>query len=195
MSSGRTAQCEPESAFEHSAFEHLYARVLHDVADHRLDTLQRNAAARALAFLLRERLADEAVATDVLTATHRSLDLSKVVRTLLLGLRDALGPYEKITEWTRDVANRALAEGHVPSFLTALRILVGLRDYDGRVPTQWRIALLTAIETVELARRVLHFAKAYTSRFPDNSLWLRTLRRHSAIAVLHRSPGLVEVRR
>lgn len=175
-----------ESPFEHPAFESLYARALRDVADRRLDERQRKAAARALAFLLRERFVDEAVATDVLTVLHRSLDVSKVVRTLLLGLVGVSAP-EKIVEWTRAVADRALADGRLPSFISAMRILVELSGYDGMVPARWRISLFRAIEFRELASRVLLFSKVYASRFPNDSWWLATVGRHSAAAVLRRS--------
>lgn len=96
-----------ECPFEYRPFEELYSRALTDVVDRRLELAERSAAARTLAFLLREQLVSERVATDVLTALHRSLDLSKVVRTLLLGLRDALGDNEQVTEWTRGAAGRA----------------------------------------------------------------------------------------
>jgi hypothetical protein len=52
------------------------------VVDRRLDGRERKAAARALAFLLREG-ATERTATDVLSVLHRSLDMPYVVRTLL----------------------------------------------------------------------------------------------------------------
>ncbi|NVL68004.1 hypothetical protein, partial [Escherichia coli] len=84
-------------------------------------------------FLLREQVVTERVTTDALTAIYRSLDLAAVVRTLLLGLRDALGDHERVTQWTRGVADRALREGHLPSFVSAVRILVELRGYDGVV--------------------------------------------------------------
>lgn len=190
VSSDSSARREPDSAFEHPAFEHLYARVLRDVADRRLDERTRKAAGRALAFLLREQVVDDRVATDVLTALHRSLDLPAVVRTLLLGLRDVLGDHEKITEWTTAAADRALKQGHLPSFMAAVRILVGLRDYDGTVPTRWRVAILPATESVELAARVLRFTKAYASRFPDDSSWLRTVTRPSRGAVIPQSPSV-----
>jgi hypothetical protein len=176
---------EPESPFEHPALEAMYTRVLRDVADRRLHERERKAAARTLAFLLRERIVDEAVATDVLTAIHRALDLSKVVRTLLLGLRDALGDHERVTEWTRAVADRSLREVHLASFVTAMRILVELRDYDGTVPTRWRLSLLRAVEVPELAPRVLRFARAYARLFPAESWrWIREARVRGMVASL-----------
>ena len=182
MSAGMSARLEPGSPFEHPAFELLYARALRDVADRRLDERQRKAAARALAFLLRERFVDEAVATDVLTVLHRSLDASKIVRTLLLGLVGVSSP-EKIAVWTRAVADRALREGHLPSFISAMRVLVELPGYDGRVPTRWRLSILRAAGT--LPRRVLPLAKAYARRFPSDSWpWIRRAHAGGMVAVL-----------
>lgn len=175
---------EPESAFDHPAFEGLYSRVLADVAARRLEPAAREAAARALAFMLRERVVDEAVATQVLTALHRSIDLPQVVRALLVGLRDTLGDHEKITEWTKSVAERAIRERQLAAFIVALRILTDLRHYDGGIPTGWRLSLLRAIETKDLAPRVALFARTYARRFPDDCWWLRTVRRQSAIASL-----------
>lgn len=182
------------SWFDHPAFENLHACVLRDVADRRLEERERNAAARALAFLLREQFVDEAVATDVLTAIHRALDLSAVLRTLLLGLRNALGDHERMTAWTRAIADRALAEGHLPSFVSAMRILIDLRDYDGAVPTRWRIALLRSIEFKDLAPRTFLFARAYGRRFTEDSWWLRTVRRQSTIACLRRRVTVADMR-
>ena len=180
------------SAFAHPAFELLYFRVLRDVTDRRLEPVQREAAARALAFLLREQLVTERVATDMLAALHQSLDVSKVVRTLLLGLAGVSAP-EKIAEWTRIVADRALTESHLPSFVSALRVLVELAGYEGRVPTRWRLSLLRSLEIAGLAPRVLRFAKSYGRRFPDDSWWLRTVRVRSTIASLRRRVTVAEM--
>lgn len=175
------------SPFEYPAFEGVYLSVLRDVADRRLEPATRKAAARALAFLLRERFVDEAVTTDVLIALHRSLDLSPAVRTLLLGLRTALDDHEKITQWTRAVVDRALGEGHLASFLAAMRILVEQRDYDGRVPARWRLSVLRAAEVPELNPRVLLFVREYARRFPVESWrWIRLARIRSTIAILRR---------
>lgn len=185
---------EPESPFEHPSFETLYARALRDVVDRRLDNRTRAAAARALAFLLREQLVTERVATDTLIALHRSLDLSKVVRALLLGLVGVSAP-EKIAEWTRAVADRALREGHQPSFISTMRILVELPGYDGTVPTRWRLSILRAAETRELPRRVLLLAKAYARRFPSESWpWIRRARAGCMIAVLVGRVTTAEIR-
>ena len=175
-----------ETPFEHPAFEALSSRVLRDVADRRLEPATRKAAARALAFLLREQLVSERVITDVLTALHRSLDLSKVVRTLLLGLV-GVSPPEKMTEWTKSVADLALIQGHLSSFVTAMRIVVELRDFDGTVPTRWRLALLRAVEMPAIAPRIFMLTRTYARRFPEESWWwLRTLRVRSTIASLRR---------
>lgn len=182
-----------ESPFEHPAFESLYARALRDVADRRLDERERKAAARALAFLLGERLVDEAVATDLLVAIHRSVDVPNAVRTLLRALVGVSAP-EKITEWTGAVADRSLREGHLASFVTAMRILVELPGYDGTVPTRWRISLLRAIEFRELASRVLLFSKVYERRFCSDAWWLRTARTRSMVAVLRRRATVAEMR-
>ncbi len=189
MSARVSARREPESAFDHPAFERLYACALRDVADRRLDLAKRKAAARALAFLLREQVVDERVATDVLGAVRRSLDVPHVVRTLLIGLCDVLGDHERIAEWTTAVADRALREGHLASFVTAIRILVGLRDYDGSVPTHWRSAILKSTESVEVPSRVLRYAHAYTFRFPEKSSWLRAVTGPSGDAVSNQSPA------
>lgn len=167
---------EPESPFEYCPFGDLYLRALRDVADRRLDESSRKAAARALAFLLRERFVDERVATDVLTAIRGSLDVSKIVRTLLLGLRDALGDHEKITEWTWRAAGRAHAQRHVGSFVSAIHVLVGLRDFDGALPTNWQLLLIRAAEDPKLRRRLLHIADEYARRFGSGSQWVRKLR-------------------
>lgn len=188
MSALVSARRESESAFEHPAFEHLYLVALRDVVNWGLDVSTRKAAARALAFLLREQVVDERVSTDVLGAVHRSLDVPTVVRTLLLALRDVLGDHEKIAEWTQAGADRALNEGHPPSFLAAMRILVELRDYDGSVPTHWQSAILKSTESVELRSRVLRYAHAYTSRFPEKSSWLRAVTGPSRDAVSRQSP-------
>lgn len=113
----------------------------------------RKASARALAFLLREQVVTEHVTTDVLATLQRSLDLPAAVRRLLFGLVGVSAP-EKITEWTKAVAGRALSEGHLPSFVSGIRILVELRDYGGIVPARWRLAILRAAEVQELAPRV-----------------------------------------
>lgn len=173
-----------ETPFEHPAFEPLYSRVLRDVADGRLEPATRKAAARAIAFLLTERVVDEAVVTDILTALHKSLDLSKVVRTLLLALREALGDHEKIAEWTRRAVDRASKEAQLPAFVSALRVLVDLRDYDGTVPTRWRLSLLRAVEIPGLSPGLLLLTRAYGRRFGGDSWWLRTVRVRSTIAML-----------
>lgn len=187
MSAGAASPtARSDTPFEHPAFEALYSRLLRDVADRRLEPATRKAAARALAFLLREQLVSERVITDVLTALHRSLDLSKVVRTLLLGLV-GVSPSEKMTEWVCDVADRSLRAGHLPSFVSAMRILVDLPDYDGTVPTRWRLALLRAVEMPDVAPRILMLTRTYARRFPEESWWwLRTLRVRSTIASLRR---------
>lgn len=194
--SARAGPPEPESPFEHPAFEALYPRVLRDVADRHLDERTRKAAARALAFLLRERVLDERTTTDILTVLNRSLDVSSIVRALLVGLRSALGDHEKIAEWTRAVADRTLREGHVPSFIAAMRILVELPGYDGTVPARWRISLLRAIEVKELAPRVLCFCRDYVHRFPRESSWpwIQTARTRSTIAVLRQRVTVAEMR-
>lgn len=184
VSSDSSARREPESAFEHPVFKHLYARVLRDVADRRLDERTRKAAGRALAFLLREQVVTERVTTDVLAVLNRTLDVSNIVRTLLLGLADVSAP-EKIAEWTRAVADRALAEGHLPSFISVMRILVELPGYDGTVPTRWRLSILRAAETQGLPRRVLLLAKAYARRFPSESWpWIRRAHAGGMVAML-----------
>jgi hypothetical protein len=188
---------QAESPFEHPALEHLYLVVLHDVADRRLDLSTRKAAARALAFLLRERVLDERTATDVLTAVHRSLDLAAGVRTLLLGLRDALGDHERITEWATAVADRAVREGQRLSFMFAMRLLVELRDYDGTVPTRWRLAILRAAEVPYLAPQVRLFCKAYAQRFTQSSPWLQKARVVSTATFVRRrvkAEGMREAR-
>lgn len=194
VSAGTSARPEQESPFEHPSFELLYMQVLDHVADRRLDERQRKAAARAVGFLLREQVVNEAVTTDVLTAIHASLDLAAVVRTLLLGLVGVSAP-EKITEWTRAVADRALREGKLPSFVAAMRILVELRDYDGEVPTLWRLSILRAVEVPELAPRVLLVVKTYAHRFPEQSWpWVRQARTRSMVAVLRRRVTVAEMR-
>lgn len=193
MSARVSARHEPESPFEHPAFEHIYLVVLRDVADRRLDVLQRKAAARAIAFLLREQLVTERVATDVLAVLNRTLDVPNAVRTLLLALVGVSAP-EKITEWTQAVAERSLREGHLASFVTAMRILVELSGYDGTVPARWRISLLRAIESRELASRVLLFSKVYERRFCSDAWWLRTARTRSMVAVLRRRATVAEMR-
>lgn len=183
----------PEIRFQHPAFGDLYLRVLADVADRRLDEWRRLAAARALKFLLHEQPVERVLA-DVLTAVHRSLDGPRAVRTLLLGLVGVSAP-EKITEWTRAVADRALAEGQLPSFVTVMRILVELRGYDGTVPARWRISLLRAIEHRELASRVLMFVHAYMRRFPAQRWpWIQRARRRSTVALLRRRVTTAEMR-
>lgn len=167
-------QSEPEGPFEYPPFEPLFDRALRDVANRRLDQLERKAAARALAFLLRERLVTELVATDVLTALYNSLDVAKIVRTLLLGLHDVPESVDRMTMWTRCAAERAIAEGHVPSLISAMRILVPLRDYDGAVPTSWQLALLHALETpdLHLRRRLFLLVEEYGRRFGRESRWV-----------------------
>jgi hypothetical protein len=175
-----------ESAFEHPSFEGLFVRALRDVVDRKLEPDMRTAAARALAFLLRENPC-ERVVTDLLTAIHKSLDLPRAVQTFLVGLRDALGDHEKITEWTRAVADRAVKEGHQLSFSFAMRLLVELRDYDGIVPTRWRLAILRAARVPYLAPQVRLFCKAYAQRFPQQSSpWLQKARVVSTATFLRR---------
>lgn len=189
------ADTQTESEFEYAPFSDLYRQALRDVSDGRLDERARNAAARTIAFLLREQLVTERVATDVLVALHRSLDVSKVVRTLLLGLVDVSAP-EKIAEWTRHVAGRTVQAKHLPSFLSAMRVLVELRDYDGVVPTRWRLSILRASEIPELTPRVLRFAKAYKRRFPHESWpWIRKALHGSTILMLRRRPTAEDVQR
>lgn len=128
-------------------------------------------------------------------ALHQSLDLSKVVRTLLVGLRDALGDHERVTEWTLATAERVIREGRLPSFITAMRVLVGLRDFDGPVPLPWRLALFRASKDPELAPRVLLFAREYERRFPSESWWwVREARRRSIVALLRRHVTVEETR-
>ena len=152
-----------EDPFEYVPIENLYSRALRDVVDRRLERPKREGASRAIAFALKQCVVTEAIATDVLTAIWKSVDVSKVVRTLLLGLLDADGEHERVEQWTGFVADRALAEGHVPSFLSAMRILVGLRDYDGAVRTSWQVALIQTLETTDLRlrRRVFLLANEY----------------------------------
>ncbi len=171
-----------ECPFEYQPFEGLFNRALRDVADHRLQDTERKAAARALAFLLRERLVTEAVATDTLAALRKSLDVSNVVRTLLLGLVGVSAP-EKIAERTSRTAERALAEGHVPSFVSALRVLVDLRDYDGAMRTSWQVAVLRAVELPDpwLRRRVFVLRDEYARRFGATSRWVRTIAVHRLV--------------
>ena len=166
-----------ESSFEYPPFEALYPRALQDVADRRVDPVERKAAARTIAFLLREQVVTERIATDVLTAIHRSLDVSKIVRTLFLGLLDAVGEGDRMEEWTRRAADRALTEGHVQSFVTTMRILVGLRGYDGAVRTNWQVALIQTLETPDmpLRRRVFLLAGEYARRFGRESRWVVTV--------------------
>ena len=163
--------------FEYIAFEALFERALRDVADRRVQEMERKAAARAIAFLLREQIVTEAVATDVLVAIWKSLDVSKVTRTLLLALRDVPESHDRMTMWTTRVAERALAEAHVPSFVSALRILVGLRDYDGAMRTSWQVALLRAAELPgrRLRTRVYLLRDEYARRFGDASRWVRII--------------------
>ncbi|MCA9590789.1 MAG: hypothetical protein KC657_36070 [Myxococcales bacterium] len=179
---------QTESPFEYVPFEHLYSRALSDVANRRLDQLERKAAARALAFLLRERVVTERVATDVLTALYNSLDVAKVVRTLLLGLHDAPESDDRMTMWTRRTAERALAAGHVPSFVAALRILVGLGDFEGAVPTSWQVALLRAAEDPDRRRRAQAFLlrDEYARRFGAEPRWVRTVRARQLIEAVRR---------
>lgn len=166
-----------ESPFEYVPFEHLYSRALRDVADRRLDELERKAAARALAFLLRERVVTELVASDVLAALYSSLDVAKVVRTLLLGVHSVPESEERMTMWTRRTAERALAAGYTSSFVSAMRVLVGLPDYDGAVPTSWQLALLHGSKAAEphLRRRVFLVADEYARRFGRTSRWVVTV--------------------
>lgn len=190
MSDGAMSRHRPgpaENAFEYAPFASLFVVALRDAADRKLDERERKAAARAVVFLLREQLITERIASDVLTAIRRSLDLSAVVRTLLIGLRDTLGDHERASAWTAAAADRALAEGQLPSFISAMRILVELRGYDGVVPTRWRLSIVRAAEVRELAPRVLILARAYTQRFPRESWrWIRMARVRSTIASLRR---------
>jgi hypothetical protein len=184
----RNAEVEA-SCFEHPAFAELYARAVADVADRRLEPATRKAAARALAFLLRETLVDERVATDVLAALKGSLDQSRIVRTLLRALRDLLSDHERTTRWTRRVADRALREGHLPSFVSAMRILVEEPHFDGMVPALWRLSILRAVEVPQLSPCVVLYVRAYASRFPEHSWrWVRIARVRSTIACLRRRP-------
>lgn len=179
----------PEIRFQHPAFGDLYARVLADVAEHKLEPAAREAAARALAFLLREQVPTERVLADVLTAVHRSLDVPRAVRTLLRGLRDAPGRRGRIMEWTRRTAERALAERHVPSFVVAMQALVGLRCYDGSLPAEWQSSLVGAFDAPGLVRAwVFCLAKEYAERFGDEHAWVRTIRERCAAGGLHAPP-------
>lgn len=102
---------------------------------------------------------------------------------------------EKLAEWTRGVADRALTEGHLPSFISALRILVELSGYDGVVPTRWRLSILHAVEVPELTPRVLLLAKAYARGFPSESWpWVRRARAGCTVAVLVGRVTNVEMR-
>lgn len=185
---------QTESEFEYAPFRGLYLQALRDLTDRRLDERERSAAARTISFLLREQLVTERVATDVLVALHQSLDVSKVVRTILLGLVGVSAP-ERIAEWTRHVADRAVQARHLPSFLSAMRILVELRAYDGVVPTQWRLSILRASEIPELTPRVLLFARAYKRRFPSESWrWIRKALVGSTVSMLRRRPTAEDLR-
>ncbi len=125
--------------------------------------------------MLREQLVTERVATDVLVAIRRSLDLHRVVRALLLGLRDALGDHEKIAEWTRDTVGRALGEAHVASFVSALRILVLLRDFAGSLPARWQLTLMDLADVPDrrLQARLSLLGKDYAERFGEGPRWVR----------------------
>ncbi len=187
------ADTQTESEFEYAPLSDLYVQALRDVGDRQLDERERKAAARALAFLLREQLVTERVATDVLTVLHRSLDVSKVVRTLLLGLV-GVSPPEKIVAWTRTVADHALREGNLSSFVSAMRILVDLGGYDGDVPTLWRLSVLRAAEVPELTSRVLLFTTAYARRFSSESwLWVRKARAACMITSLRHRVTVAEL--
>lgn len=188
-----TADTRTETEFEYAPLGDVYLRALRDVGDKRLDERERKAAARAVAFLLREQLVTERAATDVLTVLHRSLDVSKVVRTLLLGLV-GVSPPEKVVAWTRAVADHALRQGHLPSFVSAMRILVELGGFDGDVPTLWRLSVLRAAEVPELTSRVLLFTTAYARRFSSESwLWVRKARAACMIASLRRRVAVAEL--
>lgn len=165
-----------ECPFEYQPFEELYSQALRHVVDRRLKPGERRATARALAFLLRERVVTERVATDVLAAIHGSLDVAKVVRTLLLGLRDTLGDHERIAEWTRRIVGRAHEWRHVETFVSVTRILVGLRDFDGAVTTSWQLSLIRASEDPRLQRRVRSLADDYARRFGSEPRWVKTVR-------------------
>lgn len=185
-------ECPPEPPFELPAFEHLYLVVLRDVSDRRLDPPARKAAARALAFLLREHPC-ERVVTDILVALHCSLDVSPVVKTLLVGLRDALGDHERIAEWTTKVAGRAHAGRRVESFISSMRVLVVLRDFDGGLPTSWQLSLLRASEDPRLQRRLLLLSDDYARRFGSEARWVTTVRaRYLLGANRHAEPTVTE---
>lgn len=182
----RESETRETIPFGYPLFHTLYVSTVRDVADRRVDPAMRQVAARVLAFLVREQTFTERVATDVLTALHKSLDVPMVVRTLLVGLRDVAGDTPKIVEWTRNTVDRSIKEGQLPSFVTAMRILVDLRDFDGTVPTRWRLALLRGLELPGLPPRLFMFSRDYARRFPQDSWWLRTVRVRSTIASLRR---------
>ena len=185
--SARGSETRETSPFRYPLLYILYIWTLRDVADRRVDPAMRTVAARVLAFLLREQPFTERVATDVLTALHKSLDMSKVVRTLLVGLRDSACDPPKVAEWTRNTADRAIREGHLASFVSAMRILIGLRDYDGTVPTRWRLSILRALDIPDLTPSVFLFARDYNRRFPQESWrWIRIVGVARIVALLRR---------
>ncbi len=159
------------------------------MVDRRIGDTERKAAARVIAYLLTERLVTEAVATDILVAIRKSLDVSKVVRTLILGLRHALGDYEKITEWTMRIVGRAHAEQHVESFVSAMRILVNLRDFGGGMLKSWQLSLIRALEMPDLQRRLYLLADDYASRFGSDPRWVNTIRARRIIEASRGSEG------
>ena len=149
----------------HLSIEAVYAAALRDVADGRRTPLEREAAARLVAFVLHEREMSEAVAADVLAAAQRSFDLATAVLTLMLGLRDTLADPKRFVACTTQLAHQALARGHREGFLVLVQVLVGLGDFSGDLPPSWVRAFVRAQNDRDLRERVSQTTDAYSRRF------------------------------
>ena len=188
-----TRPVRDDDPFEYAGLEGLLERALRDVGECRLTERERAGAARLVAFVLTEQLVTEAVTTDVLAALWKAVDVARVVRTLLRGLRHALGDHEKIMEWTRRITGRAHDGRHVESFVSAMRILVTLRDFDGGLPTSWQLSLIRGSEDPRLRRRLLLLSDDYARRFGSEARWVTTVRaRYLLGANPHAEPAVSE---
>ncbi len=150
--------------YDYRAFEGLSTDTLRGVADPRLSSKEREAAARLGAFLLDERASTEAVAGDVLTAAQRALEVPAAVLTLMLALRDTHADHQRVAAGPIRFARRALGSRNREAFLVLVESLVGLGTWGRDLPASWRTAIVRSYRDRSLRSLISRTSEAYARR-------------------------------